>query len=84
MPIFEYKCLNCKSEFERLILGASSENGILCHDCQSSEVERLFSCFNGVSRSNGHLDGIPVGDKATVPFYMNVRRSKDNFLPVLC
>lgn len=52
MPIFEYKCLKCESEFERLVFGASSENGIHCPDCQSKEVERLFSSFNGVSRSS--------------------------------
>lgn len=51
MPIFEYKCLNCDSEFEKLVLGSSSENGITCPDCHSGEVERLFSSFNGVSRS---------------------------------
>ncbi len=51
MPIFEYKCRKCDSEFEKLVFGAASENGISCPDCQSSEVERLFSSFNGVSRS---------------------------------
>jgi len=52
MPIFEYKCLKCDSEFEKLILGSDSENGIECPDCHSTEVERLFSCFSGVSRSS--------------------------------
>ena len=52
MPIFEYKCLKCESEFEKLVFGASSENGIQCPDCQSEEIERMFSCFNGVSRSS--------------------------------
>lgn len=51
MPIFEYKCLKCESEFEKLVLG-SSENGVNCPDCQSREIERLFSSFNGVSRAS--------------------------------
>jgi len=51
MPIFEYKCLKCESEFEKLVFGAASANEILCPDCQSDEVEQLFSCFNGVTRS---------------------------------
>jgi len=51
MPIFEYKCLKCESEFEKLVFGAS-ENGVQCPDCRSGEVERLFSSFNGVSRSS--------------------------------
>lgn len=52
MPIFEYKCLKCQSEFEKLVLGSLSENGIQCPDCKSEDVERLFSAFNGVSRSS--------------------------------
>ena len=51
MPIFEYKCTKCASEFEKLVFGAS-DSGVYCPDCQSKEVERLFSCFNGVSRSS--------------------------------
>ena len=51
MPIFEYKCLKCDSEFEKLVFGAS-DNGISCPDCKSTEIERLFSAFNGVSRSS--------------------------------
>jgi len=52
MPIFEYKCLKCEAEFERLVFSVSHENGIHCPDCQSHDVERLFSSFNGVSRSS--------------------------------
>lgn len=51
MPIFEYKCLQCQSEFEKLVFG-NSENGIVCPDCQSEDVEKLFSAFSGVSRSS--------------------------------
>ena len=51
MPIFEFKCLKCKSEFEKLVFG-SSENGVSCPECQSADVEKLFSCFSGVSRSS--------------------------------
>ncbi len=52
MPIFEYKCLKCESEFEKLVFGPASEDGIQCPDCNAKEVERLFSSFNGVSRSS--------------------------------
>jgi putative FmdB family regulatory protein len=52
MPIFEYKCHKCKEEFEKLVFGSSSENGIQCPGCRSDDVEQLFSSFNGVSRSS--------------------------------
>ena len=51
MPIFEYRCLKCDSEFEKLVFGPASGNGIQCPDCQATEVEQLFSSFSGVSRS---------------------------------
>ncbi|HTY62404.1 MAG TPA: zinc ribbon domain-containing protein [Acidobacteriota bacterium] len=51
MPIFEYRCQKCETEFEKLVFG-SSDAGISCPDCRSEEIERLFSSFNGVSRSS--------------------------------
>jgi putative FmdB family regulatory protein len=51
MPIFEYRCLKCENEFEKLVFG-SSENEIACPDCQSDAVEMLYSAFSGVSRSS--------------------------------
>lgn len=51
MPIFEYRCLKCESEFEKIVFGGS-EDGVSCPDCSSTKVERLFSSFNGVSRSS--------------------------------
>jgi putative FmdB family regulatory protein len=51
MPIFEYKCLKCESEFEKLVFGKST-NGIICPDCQSQDIEQLYSSFNGVSRGS--------------------------------
>ena len=50
MPIFEYKCHKCDSEFEKLVFSATGADGVLCPGCDSPEVERLFSCFCGVSR----------------------------------
>ena len=52
MPIFEYKCRKCDSEFEKLVFGAADADGVHCPSCDSPEVERLFSCFSGVSRGS--------------------------------
>ena len=49
MPIFEYKCLKCDSEFEKLVSSRSADDGVQCPGCYSQDVERLFSCFSGVS-----------------------------------
>ena len=52
MPIFEYKCIKCDSEFEKLVFGSDAGGGVHCPGCDSSEVERLFSCFSGVSKGS--------------------------------
>lgn len=52
MPIFEYKCEKCNSEFEKLVFGSADSGNIHCPGCDSPEIERLFSCFSGVSRGS--------------------------------
>ncbi|MBI4522956.1 MAG: zinc ribbon domain-containing protein [Deltaproteobacteria bacterium] len=52
MPIYEYHCLRCQSNFEELVL--STGETITCRDCSSPEVERLLSVFSApVDRSGG-------------------------------
>jgi len=41
MPIYEYKCMKCKKEFEVLVFGR--EDRVACPDCQGENVERLMS-----------------------------------------
>jgi len=43
MPIYEFKCKKCGSEFEELVFG--SAEGVACPKCESTEVERLMSAF---------------------------------------
>jgi len=43
MPIFEYRCLKCEAEFEKLILGKEVE--VRCPSCDSAEVAKKFSAF---------------------------------------
>lgn len=42
MPIFEYRCTACESEFELLIRGASTP---VCPSCGSTSLERQISMF---------------------------------------
>jgi len=43
VPIYEFKCRKCGSEFEELVFG--SAEGVACPECASAEVERLMSAF---------------------------------------
>jgi putative FmdB family regulatory protein len=42
VPIYEYHCLACGEEFERLVSGRT---GVACPACTSGEVSRLLSRF---------------------------------------
>jgi putative FmdB family regulatory protein len=43
MPIFEYKCQDCGTQFEKIII--SSASSVLCGKCESPNVDKLLSVF---------------------------------------
>ena len=51
MPIYEFKCRKCGSEFEELVFGSSED--VACPKCESSSIERLMSAF--AFKSGGKL-----------------------------
>jgi putative FmdB family regulatory protein len=40
MPIYEYACKRCQSQFEKLVRGGETP---LCVACGSADLERVFS-----------------------------------------
>ncbi len=42
MPIFEYKCNQCKKDFEKLVFAGEDKN-ISCPDCTSKDVDKKMS-----------------------------------------
>ena len=45
MPIYEYRCDQCGTEFEELTLSARSTEAVRCRACESHRVTRLLSAF---------------------------------------
>jgi putative FmdB family regulatory protein len=54
MPIFEFKCAGCGSEFEELVLSCS-DSGVRCPSCKSDQTRKL------ISTGNIRAQGIPKG-----------------------
>ncbi len=57
MPIYEYRCRDCESRFERFVSGKTR---IACPDCESTRVDRLLSVFavsSGKTRSSAEATG---------------------------
>jgi len=52
MPIYEYRCAACGNEFEKLILGSSGGDGVLCPSCGGSDVAKKLSVFAAVGSSS--------------------------------
>ncbi|MBW2742206.1 MAG: zinc ribbon domain-containing protein [Deltaproteobacteria bacterium] len=52
MPIYEYKCENCKHIFEKLVFTSNNE-GIECPKCNDIRVKRLISSTCHINSSGG-------------------------------
>ncbi len=52
MPIFEYKCDQCKAEFERLVFGDDTK-GIKCPACDSEAITKQMSATSFMGSSIG-------------------------------
>ena len=46
MPLFNYKCKNCEQVTERFQHNLEAKVDIICKQCDSTEFERLPSCFH--------------------------------------
>ncbi|MCX5811751.1 MAG: zinc ribbon domain-containing protein [Proteobacteria bacterium] len=59
MPIYEYKCGDCGSISEFIILGKAE--GLHCKHCNSEHLEKLLSAHNTANSSHNSMPGIPGG-----------------------
>ncbi|HDH96199.1 MAG TPA: zinc ribbon domain-containing protein [Proteobacteria bacterium] len=59
MPIYEYRCESCGSEFELLVLSGGDEDA-RCPECGSRDLAKLVSSFRCVGASgDGGSRGSP-------------------------
>lgn len=54
MPIFEYRCRECDTTFERILFGDTDVGG--CPGCDSRDLERLLSSFAVSGEGSRHLE----------------------------
>ncbi len=63
MPIFEYKCQDCRKEFERVVFGSDSGQ-VPCPQCGSQETKRqlsVFACGGAADSLAGGCGSTPTG-----------------------
>ena len=56
MPLYEYKCEECGTLFEKLVSHAESQ--VVCIQCQSKRIKKQFSVF-AASVSHGRPGDTP-------------------------
>mgnify|MGYP006285519969 FL=1 len=53
MPVYEFKCVKCGFEFERIVF-PSDTGSVVCPQCEAANAERLLSTFCS-THSSGNL-----------------------------
>ena len=49
MPLFEYVCLECGAEFEKLIMKSGEAGDVACPACNGRKLQEKFSSFSSAS-----------------------------------
>ncbi len=58
MPIYEYRCTDCRKKFEVLILKPVEESPLRCTHCGGTNVKRLISRFTSIKSEEARLESL--------------------------
>jgi len=62
MPIYEFECRQCRSQFEELVRCNTDLEDVRCSECGSGRVERTISLFGFSSKdSSGQVTRSSAG-----------------------
>ncbi len=58
MPIYEYRCRQCRKKFEHIHLSSGSTEPVSCPKCQSRELDRLISRVRVMKSEESRLESL--------------------------
>ena len=58
MPIYEYRCSDCRRKMSQYVRSFSEASGVVCTNCGSDKLVRLFSTFAVVKTDQDVYDDI--------------------------
>ncbi len=58
MPIYEYRCADCRKKFEVLVLRAKEESSLRCPHCNGTTMKRLISRFTSIKSEEARLESL--------------------------
>ncbi len=73
MPIYEYQCLSCENEFQKLILKNEEEKKLLCPECSGKNIKRLISRVAYHSSEEDRVSSFDPNARQTDSFYSDSR-----------
>jgi putative FmdB family regulatory protein len=57
MPIYEYHCNDCNTDFEQFVRSMLAQETITCPDCGGQHVKKAISLFGGLGGSSAKSGG---------------------------
>lgn len=64
MPIYEYTCQECGSQFEKFVRSMSTTVEPKCPHCGSAHTKKGWSLF-GTGKTNGGFDGLAASSASS-------------------
>ena len=58
MPIYEYRCNQCKKKMSFLVMRMNAQQALSCSFCKSQDLTRLFSRFATVRSEEARLESL--------------------------
>ena len=58
MPLYEYRCLDCKKRSTVLVLSLANQAPATCSHCASAQVERILSRFASPKSEEARLEAL--------------------------
>ena len=73
MPIYEYRCNECKREFSQLFLSQQEANRIRCKFCSSRNLTKLLSSFSVHQTEESRLGNLDTSKSKGDDYYKDSR-----------
>jgi putative FmdB family regulatory protein len=73
MPIYEYRCNNCRKEFGQLFLNPKEIDNARCRYCNSKNITRLLSSFSVHQTEESRLSNFETSKPRGADFYKDSR-----------
>ena len=73
MPIYEYQCRSCESEFQSLVMKIDDEEDLLCPSCGGGNLTKLISRVAYHVSEGDRLDAYDPGAGRDESFYKDSR-----------